>query len=293
MFADAYEISSKYTFPIIVSFRYFDGTVESGLGSFVLLNEEGWIVTAAHMLEIGLLAQQYANEVVSYTEEVGRINADGKLLQKAKVKKIKKLPTNQKWITDNVYVWGASENKIEAFHINPSNDIAVGKIVNFRPDQEQVYPVLRRPEELRQGSSLCKLGYPFYDIKATFNEETKEFNVDSSIFPIPRFPIEGIMTRGIDVNVRHEQTGKTELAQFIETSTPGLRGQSGGPIFDTQGRIWGIQSHTNSLPLGFSPKVKIGRKEVEENQFLNVGVGAHVGALIKMLDEHDIPYQVG
>jgi hypothetical protein len=37
--------------------------------------------------------------------------------------------------------------------------------------------------------------------------------------------------------------------KFIETSTPGLRGQSGGPLFDAKGEIWGIQSRTNFLEL--------------------------------------------
>lgn len=38
---------------------------------------------------------------------------------------------------------------------------------------------------------------------------------------------------------------------FIETSTPRLRGQSGGPIFDVNGAIWAIQSQTHHLKLGF------------------------------------------
>jgi hypothetical protein len=80
--------------------------------------------------------------------------------------------------------------------------------------------------------------------------------------------------------------------KFLETSTPGLRGQSGGPIFDTEGRIWAIQSQTRHLPLGFSPKIKSGNKEIEENQFLNVAWGAHVETILKFLDHHSIKYTV-
>jgi len=37
----------------------------------------------------------------------------------------------------------------------------------------------------------------------------------------------------------------------IELSTPGLRGQSGGPLFNSEGIICGMQSSTNHLHLGF------------------------------------------
>ncbi|HYK55809.1 MAG TPA: hypothetical protein VEV15_04980, partial [Flavisolibacter sp.] len=34
-------------------------------------------------------------------------------------------------------------------------------------------------------------------------------------------------------------------------STPGLKGQSGGPLFNSDGLIFGMQSMTNHLHLGF------------------------------------------
>ena len=52
----------------------------------------------------------------------------------------------------------------------------------------------------------------------------------------PRFPIEGMLTR-------HIMHGN-EIAG-IELSTPGLRGQSGGPLFNSEGLVCGMQSGTN------------------------------------------------
>jgi hypothetical protein len=43
--------------------------------------------------------------------------------------------------------------------------------------------------------------------------------------------------------------------KWIETSSPGLKGQSGGPLLDERGTIWGVQSNTFSYNLGFSPQV--------------------------------------
>jgi S1-C subfamily serine protease len=115
------------------------------------------------------------------------------------------------------------------------------------------------------------------------------FTLLPGTLPIPRFPIEGIMTR--DANAGKSKDGKYDI-RFIETSTPGLKGQSGGPIFDVKGAIWGIQSHTTHLPLGFSPKIKRNGKEIEENQFLNVGLGIHPSLLISFLTDNGVKFQV-
>jgi len=78
----------------------------------------------------------------------------------------------------------------------------------------------------------------------------------------------------------------------LETSTPGLRGQSGGPIFDTKGTIWALQSRTSHFPLGFSPKVKKDGKDIEENQFLNVGWGVHAELIAAFLKDNGVDYRL-
>ena len=61
MFSNAYKIATQYTFPLIISNRFYDQSVESGLGSFVIINEEGWFITAAHVLQ-GLQQHQQCNK---------------------------------------------------------------------------------------------------------------------------------------------------------------------------------------------------------------------------------------
>lgn len=79
---------------------------------------------------------------------------------------------------------------------------------------------------------------------------------------------------------------------FIETSTPRLRGQSGGPIFDVNAAIWAIQSQTHHLRLGLGDNQKHS-KEVEhlKNQYLNVGWGTHSLTVTSLLAEKNLPYQ--
>jgi hypothetical protein len=56
-------------------------------------------------------------------------------------------------------------------------------------------------------------------------------------------------------------------AKFVEMSSPGLRGQSGGPRFDVNGMVWGLQSRTQHLALGFSPQVEVNAKTSSSTNF--------------------------
>ena len=80
--------------------------------------------------------------------------------------------------------------------------------------------------------------------------------------------------------------------RFIETSSPGLRGQSGGPLFDVNGTVWGIQSSTMHYPLGFSPEVNQGGRRFVEQQFLNAGMAVHVAVCIEMMSKMGVAFEL-
>jgi len=117
------------------------------------------------------------------------------------------------------------------------------------------------------------------------------FKLARGTLPLPLFPIEGIYTRNVITG--KSKDGKYQI-KFLETSSPGLRGQSGGPIFDVKGTVWAVQSRTASFPLGFSPKIKQkGKgKEVEEHQFLNVGWGVHPELIVVFLKDNGVKFNL-
>jgi len=121
-----------------------------------------------------------------------------------------------------------------------------------------------------------------------YNESTGQFNLDAGTFPIPFFPIEGIYTRQVNVPTDKPQPYPT---RFIETSSPGLRGHSGGPLVDRDGVVWGLQSQTHTLDLGFEGKVKRGGRGATENQFLNVGWATSADSIAGFLEHHGIAFQ--
>jgi len=289
MFADAYEKASVFTHPLVVSVRYFDGTVNCSLGAFVILNTEGWAITAAHQLEAVPAHKQHSDEIAKYEQQITAIQQDQGLNAKQKRKKIQRLKSNPKWITCYSPWWGRDDLKFKELRVFPEADLAAARLEPFDPQSIPTYPILKNPTNLRCGTSLCRLGFPFHDISATFDEVSKSFRLSPGALPAPRFPIEGIYTRNI--LAEKSKNGKYEI-KFLETSSPGLRGQSGGPIFDVNGIVWAIQSRTNHFPLGFSPKVIRQRREVEEHQFLNVGLGVHPELLVAFLKDNDIKFEL-
>lgn len=285
MFANAYKLASAFTQPVVISIRFFDKTIECGCGAYIVLNEEGWILTVAHLWHSYFAFQQHTKEIADYEQQAKTIREDPKLRESHKRRGLRRLKTNPKWITNHSFWWGGDGVQLRDVTLQREGDLAIGRLEPFDPKWIAHYPILKNPSTLDIGTSLCKLGYPFYNIAATFNETNRTFELAPGTLPLPRFPIEGIYTR--NVLAGKSQDGKYDI-KLLETSSPGLRGQSGGPVFDVQGTVWAIQSRTTHFALGFSPKVKKDGKETEENQFLNVGIGVHPELIVAFLNDHNV-----
>jgi hypothetical protein len=79
---------------------------------------------------------------------------------------------------------------------------------------------------------------------------------------------------------------------LVETSSPGIKHQSGGPILDVEGTVWGIQTKTRLLDLGVSGQViDSSGAEIAVPQYLNSGFGADAETVMGFLDHHGISYQ--
>ena len=290
MFINAYDKASKFTRPVIISTRTFDGEVKCGCGAYVLLNNEGWILTVAHILNSFFAHEQHAGEVRKYNQEIEDIKNNKLLNEKQKQKKIRRIIPNKKWVVNHSFWWGEDGIQIDKFKFFYEGDIAIGQIKNFKPVEGFEYPKFKNPKNIKIGTFLCKLGFPLYEIKATFDESKNIFVLADGTLPLPLFPIEGMYTRNINIKSVTNMT-KFEI-KFLETSSPGLKGQSGGPTFDKDGVIYAIQSRTQHFPLDFSPEIEKNGKKVTENQFLNVGWGVHPELIFEFLNEHKIKFDI-
>lgn len=279
MFRRAYEVASEFTVPVVVSQRFHDGSVTCLVGTAVVLNDSGWLLTAAHML---WPLQQYVAdrpEIQVYDQEARRIEA-GPGSESGKRKRLGQLAAGRALIRNCSYWFGVDGWSIESWESLPEADLATGKLDGFTPEQAAGYPTFQL-DGMAPGASVCRLGFPFHTVEATYHEADDRFELAANTVPIPRFPNEGILTRF------HHDDSATRVpfdVTFVETSSPGLRGQSGGPIFDVDGHVWGIQVRTHHIPLGFDPEVEVGGRKVVEHQFMNVGVGTSSETVVAFLE---------
>lgn len=290
MFSKAYKLARTFTHPVIISTRSFDKTVKCECGAFIVLNDESWIITVAHLWKSYFAFQQHTKEITAHKNQLRAIQSNSKLSPKEKRKRIARLKTNPKWVTNHSFWWGRDDVQLKDIKLLPEEDLVIGRLEPFDPKMISTYPVLKDPKSnLNPGTSLCRLGYPFHEIKATFNESTHMFKLAPGTLPLPFFPIEGIYTRNI---IGPKSKNRKYQIKFLETSSPGLRGQSGGPIFDVKGTVWAVQSRTAHFPLGFNPKVQQKQKKVEEHQFLNVGWGIHPELIIAFLRDNHVKFNL-
>ncbi|MCH7615185.1 MAG: trypsin-like peptidase domain-containing protein, partial [Nitrospinae bacterium] len=148
--------------------------------------------------------------------------------------------------------------QVESLAVDNYGDIAVGKILNYEPPAGQQYPTFTQlgDDEVPSGRSLCILGHAFHQFTTVWDDESDSFKIPPAALPIPRFPMECMLTRGIIAQIQDEDSSTVHERKFIELSSPGLRGQSGGPVFDVNAKIMGLQSQTISHEMGFNTKEK-------------------------------------
>jgi hypothetical protein len=286
MFSVAYKVVQQFVRPVIVSTRLANGKVNCGLATFIVVNAEGWIVTAAHVLNAYSASQQHANEKSAYDAAVAKVRADNSLSTKQRNRKLENIKPNPDWITNHSFWWGQNGAAPRQFKVDLQADIAIAKLDGFDTSGIAAFPTFHKPNtDPSFGGSLCRMGFPFAQISATFDEAKGSFEMKDP--PPPLFPNDGIHTR----MMLQLDPATNRVVKFIETSTPGLLGQSGGPLFDRDGHVWGIQSRTSFLDLGFTPKVKDGHKDITEHQFLNVGLASHVEYAITLFQQNGVAFK--
>lgn len=288
MFRQAMAIARQFTLPVIISHRTANGKCSSGIASFVVINNDGWILTAGHVF------QQFA-ELQTQRNEARQLEVQKTAIQESdessnqKKKKLNMLPRLKPDHTVDCSAWWGGW-KVKQAQVVQSADIALARLEGFDPSKIQGYPVFKDPKkDYEPGTSLCRLGFPFHTVTPTFDEAKKSFQLPREALPVPFFPIDGIFTRTAEIVVDGPRKPPFPV-KWIETSSPGLRGQSGGPIFDSQGSVWAIQVNTAHYPLGFNAKEQKSKDVVP--QFLNVGRGVHSETIIALLKDNGVRHDI-
>jgi hypothetical protein len=288
MFTTAIEQVSEFTRPLHTIARYWETTdVEPGAATLFFVNDDGWALTCKHVAQVifaginARFAKFRAERDALKSKKISR-NEIRRIGEKHGFKMGSVVELHSRFMN---CVTGKLDLRAE---LHPKWDVALLKFQNYEKLLCDNFPTFAKDGgELKPGKMICRLGYPFpeftnfeYDASADRIRWTEAGRANT-----PRFPIEGMVTR------RLVPEG---ILMGFELSTPGLRGQSGGPAFDTDGRIWGMQSATGHLDLKFDVKMNVVRNgqklPVRDFAFLHVGHCVHVEVLKDFMRQHNVSF---
>lgn len=241
--------------PIVFATRLQSGEVQWGIGVGMFVNEEGWLITASHIL----------THLRSLEKAAGTTKA-------------RKRPRGND-VTHYTFFMGTEgchDRNITA-HVNMPLNIGVVQVEDMVPPTDYEFPKFRK-QAVEQGELLCRAGYPFLENEFKPVWSAEEGFVFKGLIPAPMFVNEALVSRFIHM----QNDAGSSIGTWIETSLPGLRGQSGGPLADVDGLICGIQVNTAHYPLDFQVK--------PHRQFLHVGRAVHCETVMNFLDRSNIAY---
>lgn len=289
MFRNAVSITKNYTFNVLTSIRRLSGRVDSGVFTCIQLDKEGNFLSCGHAFQVFLDFQKHKKSVQENIAKRVEIKAKGlnSMLEQAQLAKVH---DNLNWITHvDFYLPRINASiDISTTKLDFTKDLSTFKLKNpILPKCNQYPKFFDNSKQMLMGTSLCRLGYPFNESKVSF-KQGKGFIFHKNLSTQEMYPNDGILTRvrKLSVNPKAPYSGL-----FVETSTPGLKGQSGSAIFDVDALVYGIQSHTSHLPLDMIvPFPRKGPYVALENQVLNVGLGTHAAQIEKFLKINSIKY---
>jgi len=294
MFIDAIERAQLFTRPVhSISRNYGSTVIQPGAATLFFINAEGWALTCKHVANQLIVGNQIAANRQAFNSECPNLRGHKK--EKQLKRELERKYGFSKQTTFELYnrflncVEGNLNFEIK---LHDKLDIALIHFTNFSRLLCDSFPVFAaNGADLKQGMFLCRLGFPFPEFtNFAYNSETDTIQWTTSGKPnTPRFPIEGMVTRHL--------SGDDSSIIGFELSTPGLRGQSGGPAFDRDGTIWGMQAATAHLDLNFDVDQKVLRngvkRKVSDSAFLHVGHCIHIDALKSFMTQEGVQFQEG
>ncbi|GAB3644079.1 S1 family peptidase [Spirosoma arcticum] len=293
MFVDAIERIDPFTRPLHSIVRlYGHSDVVPGSATLFFVNEHGCAVTCKHVAELVVKADTIYQNYLSFQGARRDVQREKDAAQRISQLEVKFKLQSETIIRIQNYFVGCSNDAKLTVDLHPTQDLALLRFDGYGPSLYRSYATfLGDSSRVKPGRSLCRLGYPFPEFtNFRYNPATDDIEwTNTGRITSPRFPIDGIVTRLLS-----ENGGITG----IEMSTPGLRGQSGGPLFDINGLIYGMQSATRHLHLGFDIEdrevmVNGRKRNVSNYPFLNVGQCVHVDVIKGFLREKGVKFYEG
>lgn len=291
MFQDAIELVGDYTRPFVyISRGYGETLVLPSSATMFFVNDEGVAVTTRGVAETILMSQKINGRYAQFKQIIKQIPNDKNRAAAIKVREREFGYT--KGVTVNVkcnFKGCVAPISEITCHISKLHDLAIVHFKGFDTTHYKGHAVFAdNANAVRPGKSLCRLGFPYPEVSsAIYNGITDDIewgNVGG--INTPRFPVDGIVTRHV--------VTKGQISG-LELSTPVIKGQNGGPLFDKNGIVYGMQIESRRLNLGYSfndqglPTKNIPKGEGDSG-FLYVGHCLSADVIKTFLKENGVKY---
>ena len=177
-------------------------------------------------------------------------------------------------------------NNIQAI-VHPKYDLAIIKFDGEIPLYKG-HAYFKKDNVVKPGKFLLRSGFAFPE----FDNYKIDIQSDKLIFTnngnqnTPLFSNEGMVTRLV---------GDNNTIKGIELSTPGIKGTSGGPLYDENAIIYGVQSISKHFHLGFdivdqNTLVNGEYKSISNYPFINLGECVSINIIKDFLKENNVKF---
>jgi len=274
-----------------ISRNYGSTTIQPGTATLFFVNSDGWALTCGHVAD-----QLAVSGPINRKAEVFRKELDSRRGTLKRNRLLEELEKKYDYSKNKTYeIYNIFRNCIEGgadleLKKHKEYDVALILFKGFTRLICDTFPIFPSDTSvLQQGKILCRLGFPFPEFTNFEYDKDKDqikWN-DTGRKGTPRFPMEGMLTRFVLDNQGNRFA--------FELSTPGLRGQSGGPAFDMEGKVWGMQFQTCHLDLNFDVDKEVLRRGIKErvtdSAFLHVGRCIHIDVLKTFMSENNVSFK--
>jgi Trypsin-like peptidase domain len=291
MFKEAIEKAANYTRPVHTITRTYAGKqIIPGAATLFFVNEEGYAVTCKHVIELLSASDNLNINYSKFKQERDRLARDHHFKKYLNGLELKyKFNAESVVQVKNTFLDCVDSMSGFTWHLHPEYDLAILKFNGFNKLLYKEYAIFKKDSaQVFQGEFLCRLGFPFPEFSNfKYNEVTDDIEWTSTgASSSPRFPMEGMVTRFLADNNR---------LFGIELSTPGLKGQSGGPLFNKEGIVCGMQFSTKHLHLGFDiveKEITVNNKQktVSDYSFIHLGQCIHSDIIKTFLKDMNVKY---
>ena len=177
MFVHAFRLASAFTRPVVISTRTARGDCRGVVAACTVVNRDGWMLTAAHVLNLLRHFEDEAGRFRAYRAEVRALEQATASFDKARKRELRHIdlppPDSAR---DCSAWWGTDGAVLRDAHLMPASDLALGRLEPFDPAGVAHYPAFKAPDaDYAPGRSLCRLGFSFHEIAPAWDEARGAF----------------------------------------------------------------------------------------------------------------------